>query len=175
MESAPWRYVNIQHENPCSYISFSSPSSYLVFPELTQASECLRLTATKGSNPRSFPSLSGPWRSVFPDPQVLHPNLSRRYFHRLQFGAVCGKRLSKVYKHHASKDQKWRRTLQGQGPIYAACTGAESTPSLSTEEVRSKDPHGPVRIVFERSDNAFLPRCSTTRAAPPEQRTHQAR
>ena len=39
------------------YLSFSSFSSCLVFSELTQASECLWLTAAKGSDPSLFPSL----------------------------------------------------------------------------------------------------------------------
>ena len=47
-------------------LSFLSSSSCLLFPELTQASECLRLTAARASDPSLSPSLSGSWRSAFP-------------------------------------------------------------------------------------------------------------
>ena len=79
--------------NTLHIVSFPS-SSCLVFSELTQASERLRLTAARGSNSSLFPSFSGSWRSVFPFQRSSprsYLNLSRCRFYRLQFGAVHGK------------------------------------------------------------------------------------
>ena len=128
-------------------VSFPSSSSCLVFSELPQASECLRLTAAKGSDSSLFPSVSGSWRSAFPvlrSSSRSHLHLSRCRFYRLQFGAVCGKPEQKAYKHHASKNQKRRRTLQRQSFVLTASAGAESsTFTPSAEEVRGEASHDP--------------------------------
>ena len=49
-----------------THAHFSSPLILYLVSELTQASECLRLTAARASDPTLSPSLSGPRRSVFP-------------------------------------------------------------------------------------------------------------
>ena len=77
--------------NTLDIVSFPSSSSCLVFSELTQASERLRLTAARGSDSSLFPSFSGSWRSVFPVLRSLsqsHLNLSRCRFYRLQVTLV---------------------------------------------------------------------------------------
>lgn len=64
--------------NPQYYtLSFLSSSSCLVFSELTQASECLRLTAARASDPSLSPSFSGSWSSAFPVLRSLTPISSR--------------------------------------------------------------------------------------------------
>ena len=75
------------HNSQYSTIPFSSSSSCLVSSELTQASECLRLTAARGSDFSLSPSVSGSWRSAFPvlrSSPRSHLNLSRCRFYRLQ-------------------------------------------------------------------------------------------
>ncbi|XXG47718.1 hypothetical protein AAC387_Pa02g2337 [Persea americana] len=52
-------------------LSFLSSSSCLVFSELTQASECLRLTTARASDPSLSPSFSGSWSSAFPIPRSV--------------------------------------------------------------------------------------------------------
>eukprot|EP00268_Persea_americana_P030244 TRINITY_DN2928_c1_g1_i7.p1 TRINITY_DN2928_c1_g1~~TRINITY_DN2928_c1_g1_i7.p1 ORF type:complete len:102 (+),score=0.29 TRINITY_DN2928_c1_g1_i7:314-619(+) len=83
--SAPRRYAT---HNTLHIVSFPSSSSCLVSSELTQASECLRLTAAGGSDSSIFPSFSGSWRSAFPVLRSLprsHLNLSRCRFYFLPF------------------------------------------------------------------------------------------
>ena len=133
-------------------VPFSSSSSCLVSSELTQASECLRLTAARGSDFSLSPSVSGSWRSAFPilrSSPRSHLNLSRCRFYRLQFGAVCGNPEQKACKRHASENQKRRRTLQGQSFVLTASTGAESSTSTpSAEEVRGEVSHGPDTVTI---------------------------
>ena len=84
--SAPGRYAT---SNTQYIVSFPSPSSScLVFSELTQASERLRLTAARGSDSSLFPSFSGSWRSVFPDLQSSSQSKWVSCFHRLPYACV---------------------------------------------------------------------------------------
>ena len=56
-------------------LSFLSSSSCLVFSELTQASECLRLTAARASDPSLSPSLFRFLEFSIPRPKEFYLNL----------------------------------------------------------------------------------------------------
>ena len=56
-------------------LSFLSSSSCLVLPELTQASECLRLTAARASDPSLSPSLFRFLEFSIPRPKEFYLNL----------------------------------------------------------------------------------------------------
>ncbi|KAJ8640725.1 hypothetical protein MRB53_017419 [Persea americana] len=97
-------------------LSFYFSSSCLVFSELIQASECLRLTAARGSDPSCFPSFSGSWRSVFPYLQSSSQSNWVSYFHRLQVGAVCGELNKKLTNTMTPKTRNGEGPSKGKGP-----------------------------------------------------------
>ncbi|XXG90549.1 hypothetical protein AAC387_Pa12g2285 [Persea americana] len=64
----------------------------------------------------------------------VYLNLSGyRVFTAYNLASSVGITEQKAFQHHASKNQKWRRTLQGQGTNHAACA------NISNEHARRGD------------------------------------
>ncbi|XXG63068.1 hypothetical protein AAC387_Pa05g1337 [Persea americana] len=147
------------------------PSSCLVFSELTQASECLRLTTARGSDSSLFPSFSGSWRSAFPVLRSLprsHLNLSRCRFYLLQFGAVCGKLNKKLVNTMPPK------TRNGEGPSKGKAlsiqpTLAQNLPPPPPQQRRSG---GRSPTVQTQSRSRGVTMLSLRDVPPPEQPRH---
>ena len=73
---SPMRGTQYPTHNPQYYtLSFLSSSSCLVLPELTQASECLRLTAARASDPSLSPSLFRFLEFSIPRPKEFYLDL----------------------------------------------------------------------------------------------------
>ncbi|XXG54223.1 hypothetical protein AAC387_Pa03g2164 [Persea americana] len=139
--------------------------------ELTQASECLRLTATRGSDSSLSPSLSGSWRSAFPVLRSLprsHLNLSRCRFSRLQFGAVCGNLNKKLVNPMPPK------TRNGEGPSKGKAlsiqpTLAQNLPPPPPQQRRSGGKSPTVQTLSQSRGVTML---SLRDVPPPEQPRH---
>ncbi|XXG85594.1 hypothetical protein AAC387_Pa11g0643 [Persea americana] len=156
---------------PVRIVPFSSSSSCLVFSELTQASECLRLTAARASDPSLSPSFSGSWSSAFPVRRSLprsYLNLSRCRFYRLQFGAVCGKLNKKLVNTMPPK------TRNGEGPSKGKAlsmqpTLAQNLPPTPPQQRRSG---GRSPTVQTQSRSRGVTMLSLRDVPPPEQPHH---